>query len=37
MHYSCMAGRPECLKVLIRLGIDFTVDNKEGFSPKEIS
>jgi len=37
MHYACMGGKDQCLRVLIRNGGDITVDNKEGFSPREIS
>jgi ankyrin repeat protein len=37
MHVACMAGKADCLRILIKNGGDVTQENKEGFTPQEIS
>lgn len=37
MHMACMAGKVECLKLLIQQGASIQIDNNEGFTPSEIS
>ena len=37
MHIACMASKQECVRILILNGGNIKIENKEGFSPADIS